>query len=349
MGIVAFIIIISAIILFHELGHFIMAKRMGVKVEVFSLGLGPKLFSVKKGETEYTLSAVPLGGYVKMAGEDPGEQRTGAEWEFSSKPISKRFNIVVAGALCNYVLGFILFCLIFMLGAPISTSRVGRLLEGYPAEQAGIRENDVIISIDGKETHYWQDVIEAIHNRSQDEEIEIEVGRDDEVIRFSLKGQSEEQKDIFGKPVKVTLIGIAPSEEVIYVKHGFFKSVAIGAETTLRVTSLTYTALWRILTGSMSVKAVSGPIGIFAMTSQVAQKGVMQLLWISALISVSLALFNLLPLPILDGGHILFLFLEKIKGRPLDRKVQEVVQQIAMALLITFVLIVSWNDIMKFF
>lgn len=349
ISVIAVIIVFSIVILSHELGHFFMAKRMGVRVEVFSIGFGPKIWSFKKGDTQYVISAIPVGGYVKMAGEEPREELKGTEWEFYSKPICKRFNIVVAGAVVNYILGFVLFCTVFMKGAPVPTSRIGKILEGYPAEKVGLRENDKIIEIDGKKVKYWEDVLEILHNKKEKDMTMLTVTRDGELLTFTISGKSAEQKDIFGKPVKVTLIGIAPSNEVDFVKHGFFKSIKIGAQTTWRITVLTYRAIWGMLTGALSVKEVSGPIGIFAMTGQVAKMGLVPLLWMSAIISVSLAIFNLLPFPILDGGHILFLGLEKLKGRPIDMKVQEVVQQIALVLLITFMLVVSWNDVLRFF
>ncbi len=349
ISVLSVIIVFSILILSHELGHFIMAKRMGVKVEVFSLGFGPRIWSVKRGGTEYAFSAIPLGGYVKMAGEEPGEESSGAEWEFRSKPVYKRFNIVVAGAVFNYIAGFIMFCLVFMAGAPVPTSRIGRVLEGYPAEKTGLKENDRILAIDGKEVRYWEDVIDILHKKKEGEAIELSVERGGRRLDFRVSGKSEEHTDIFGKPVRMTLIGIGQSDETELVRHGFVEAVEMGGRTTWGITTMTYKAIWFMFTGALSVKEVSGPIGIFAITGRFAKKGIVYLLWISGVISVSLAIFNLLPFPILDGGHVLFLAFEKMRGRPLDAKVQEKVQQVALALLIAFVLVVSWNDVTKFF
>lgn len=348
ISIIAVIIVFSVLILSHEFGHFLMAKKMAVKVEVFSVGFGPNIWSIKKGGTAYTISAIPVGGYVKMAGEEPGEERTGADWEFYSKPIYKRFSIVVAGTAFNYILGFLLFSTVFMIGAPVLSSRIGRILEGYPAEKAGLKENDKIIKIDGKKVEYWEEVLDIIHKKKKSD-ITLVIDRNGEILTFTVKGKSELQKDIFGKSVRVTLIGIAPSDEVNFVKYGFFKSIERGTRTTWNITTLTYRAIWGMLTGALSVKEASGPIGIFVFTGRAARMGLVPLLNISALISVSLAIINLLPLPPLDGGHILFLAIEKLKGRPLDRKVQEIVQQTGWILLITLLLIVSWNDILRFF
>lgn len=348
ISIIAVVAVLSVMILSHELGHFLMAKKMGVKVEIFSLGFGPKLWSYKKGETEYVLSAIPLGGYVKMAGEEPQAERTGAEWEFYSKPVRKRFNIIVAGAAVNYILGFILFCVLFMTGAPIATSRIGAVLEGYPAEKIGLHENDKIIAIDGQSVKHWDEVLNIIHDK-KGENITLRIDRNGRLLNFTVKGREDEIKDIFGKPVKKTMIGIAPSDEKDFIKYGFLKSVSMGATTTWNITALTYRALWGLLTRAVSLEVVSGPIGIFTETGKAARMGISYLLWISALISVSLAIFNLLPFPPLDGGHILFLAIEKLRGRPLSVKIQEITQQAGFFLLILLLLVVSWNDILRFF
>lgn len=346
ISIVGVIIVFSVVILSHELGHFLIAKKMGVRVEIFSVGFGPKIWSLKRGETEYAVSAIPFGGYVKMAGDEPGGQLTGADWEFYSNPIYKRFNIVAAGPAVNYILGFVLFCAVFMIGGPVYTSRIGGILEEYPAEKIGLKKNDKIIKIDGKTVKYWDELTNIIYNKKE-EDIAIVVDRNGEMLTFTVKGKSEEHKDIFGKPVRVTLIGISRSDEVDFIRHGFGKSIEMSARTVWSITVLTYRAIWGMLTGALSMKMVSGPIGIFALTGQAAKQGIAPLLRISALINVSLAIINLLPFPVLDGGHILFLGIEKLKGRPLDRKVQEVAQQVALILLITFMLYVSWNDILN--
>ncbi|MDD5680339.1 MAG: RIP metalloprotease RseP [Candidatus Omnitrophica bacterium] len=344
ISIIGVIVVFSIMIISHEFGHFLMAKKMGVKVEVFSFGFGPKIVSFERGGTEYVLSAVPFGGYVKMAGDELSEKLEGKEWEFYSKPIYKRFNIIVAGPVVNYILGFVFFCLVFMMGAPVATSRIGGILDGYPAQQAGIQSGDLILDIDGKPVKYWDDVLAAIRDRKEGN-INVGIERNGKTQRFVVAGKSEDAKDILGKPLKRTMIGIAPSDEVIFVKYGFFKALVMGADMVWKITTLTYQAIWGMFVGAVSLKAVAGPIGIFAMTGKAASMGLIYLLHISAFISVSLAIFNLLPFPILDGGHILFLMIEKIKGRPVDKKVQEAAQNIAFALLIAFVLLVSWNDI----
>jgi regulator of sigma E protease len=344
ISVIAVIVVLSVVILSHELGHFLMAKKMGVRVEAFSLGFGPKLWSVKKGDTEYRICWIPFGGYVKMAGEEPGEERTGAEWEFYSKPVAKRFGIVFAGPAINYILGFMIFCAVFMIGAPIRTSHIGGILEGYPADEAGLKIDDRIVAIDGEGVTSWDEVLRLI--RSKEGDFTLQVERNSRILDFTLGGKATDVKDIFGKPIKA-MIGIAPSDNIEFARYGFFRAIYMGGREIFKTTSLTYFMLWKLISGAVSIKLVGGPIMIAAITGKAATMGISHLLWITALISTSLAIINLLPIPILDGGHILFLAIEKIKGRPVDKKVQEVSQQVALVLLLAFMLLVSWNDILN--
>ncbi len=346
LSIIGVAAVFSIMIISHEFGHFLMAKKMGVRVEIFSFGFGPKIVSIKRGGTEYALSVIPFGGYIKMAGDELSNKSDWKEWEFYSKPVYKRFNIIAAGPAVNYLLGFLFFCLVFMMGAPVPTARVGGVLEGYPAEKAGLENGDLILEIGGKPVKYWEDVLTAIHD-SKAGDIDLVIDRKGETRCLAVEGRSENAMDILGRPLKKTMIGIAPSDEVSFVKYGFFKSVAMGADMVWKITVTTYQAIWGMFTGAVSLKAVAGPIGIFAMTGKAASMGLIYLLHISAFISVSLAIFNLLPFPILDGGHILFLIIERIKGRPVSAKTQEIAQNIAFTLLIAFVLFVSWNDILN--
>jgi len=344
ISIIGVIVVLSVMILSHELGHFIMAKKMGVRVEAFSLGFGPKLWSTKKGETEYKICLVPLGGYVKMAGEESGEKRTGAEWEFYSKPAGRRFNIIAAGPVVNYLLGIILFCIVFMMGTSVLTSHIGEVMEGYPAEKAGLKAGDRIIEMEGKKVESWTDVTNIIYSKKEGN-IELSVKRNKRVLDFIVERESA--KDLLGRPVRI--IGIKPSDEVEFVKYGLGGSLKMAAGMTWNITALTYRAIGGMLTGAVPMKGLAGPVRIFAITGQAAKAGIVPLLSISALISVSLAIINLLPLPPLDGGHILFLGIEKLRGRPIDVKVQETVQQVGWVLLMTLLVVVSWNDITSFF
>ncbi|MBL7069828.1 MAG: RIP metalloprotease RseP [Candidatus Omnitrophica bacterium] len=347
LNIIAVVIVFSILIVVHEFGHFMMAKRCGVKVERFSLGFGPKLISIKKGETEYMISLVPLGGYVKLAGESHQDKLTGEGWEFLSKPPGQRFKIVACGPFLNYILGIILFSLVFMIGAPTLTNKVGEVLEDYPAYASGIRPGDKIVSIDGKEVRYWHELTEIMHKKLEGA-ARLEILRRESTLNLVIKPKIKEFKDIFGKDVKIAMVGIAPSDELIYIKHNPAESFYRGLVKTFQLTAITFKAIWNLMIGRLSFReSVTGPVGIFMLTAKAARLGLVYLLNLMAIISTSLAIFNILPIPVLDGGHILFILIEKIRRRPLSPKAQETSVQIGLGILIVLMLFVFYYDIMR--
>jgi len=348
LSLVTFVIVLSILILVHELGHFMVAKKSGVRVEAFSLGFGRKLLSFKHKGTEYRLSLIPLGGYVKMAGETPYEAgNKGASDEFMSKSIFARASVLAAGPIFNYLLGFLLFALVFMAGNPQVTSKIGGIMNDYPAKQAGIKEGDRIVELNGKKIVYWEEVLDIIHKNTQGS-MSLKVDRAGKEMIFNLDPKVKEFKNIFGQQVKIGLLGIAPSDEIIYVRHNPLKSVYMALEKTWDITWMTYLSLWRIITGGMSFKeSVTGPIGIFMVTSKVATAGLAYVIGFMAILSISLGIFNLLPIPILDGGHIFFLIIEKIRGKVVSEKIYERVNQIGMMFLIALMIFVIYNDALR--
>lgn len=348
MSLIYFLIVLSVLILIHEFGHFIAARRIGVRVEKFSFGFGPKLFSFKRGDTEYLISAIPLGGYIKMAGDEPGEALKGEKWEFLSRKISDRFSIIFAGPLLNYILAFLIFSVIFMFGSPTLTTEVGSLLNDYPAAKSGILTGDKVMQVDGKNVRYWEDMTVLIHSHINGP-ISLKVERKGMAIDFEIVPVIRDIKDVFGKAKRTALLGIAPSQKIESVKYGFFESFGMGFKKLIDLTNITYRALWSIVTGRLSIKeSMTGPIGIFIITGKAAQMGFIYLVHLMGLLSASLAIFNLLPLPVLDGGHILFLLVEKIRSRPLSVKSQEVISNIGVAFLIMLTVFIIYSDIMKF-
>lgn len=336
------------LVIVHEFGHFIAAKRTGVRVEKFSIGFGPKLFSIRKGDTEYLISAIPLGGYVKMAGDDPAGHLTGRKYEFLSRSIIERFNIIFAGPLLNYLLAFLIFSVIFMFGSPTLTTEVGSLLKDYPAEKAGIVIGDKVMKVDGKDVKYWEDMTALIHNHFEGP-IRLTIERKGVTQEVVIQPVIREMKDIFGKNTKIALLGVAPSQRIENVRYGFFDSFRMGFNKLMNLTALTYKAIWSIVTGRLSVKeSMTGPIGIYVITGKAAQMGLIYLVHLMAMLSASLAIFNLLPLPVLDGGHILFLIVEKLRGKPLSIRAQEAISNIGVGLLILLTVFIFYNDIMKF-
>jgi regulator of sigma E protease len=342
-------VVFSLLIIVHEAGHLIAAKRAGITVEAFSLGMGRRLFGIRVGETDYRISMVPFGGFCKMAGEDPTEA-TGGENEFHSKPAGYRFWVVVAGSLANYILAFFLFTAIFMIGAPTLSNEVGQVLNGYPAEEVGIMPGDQIVMINDKKIEYWADILLAVKEESEKTGVlRIEAVRGGETIYFDVNPKISQVTNIFGQTITTPMLGIGNREKIVKVSYGFFRAVYYGGMRLFELTGMTYKFLWLALTGGVDAKAsAAGPIGIAHFIKQAADLGIVPLLLITANVSMALAIFNLLPFPILDGGHVLFLALEKIRKRPLSLKVQGVITQVAFVILLAFALLVSWQDMMRF-
>ena len=348
LSIISFLIVLSVLVLVHELGHFVAARRLGVRVEKFSFGFGPKIWSVKKGHTEYLISAIPLGGYVKMAGDEPWEKLANQKWEFLSRSVFDRFKIIFAGPLTNYVLAFLIFSVIFMFGSPTLTTEVGGLLPDYPAKTAGLAAGDKIVSVSGKGVKYWEDMTGEIQ-KHVDGDIRLAVERSGRMLDINIKPVVRSTKDIFGHETKIALLGITPSPKIGKERYPFPKCFLMGGKKLIQLTTMTYKALWSILTGKLSMKdSLTGPIGIFKITSDMAKLGFIYLLNLMAVLSASLAIFNVLPLPVLDGGHIMFLAIEKLRGKPLSLKAQEMVINVGITLLIMLTVVIFYNDIIKF-
>lgn len=350
MSALIFLVILGILIAVHEFGHFIVAKLRGVRVERFAFGFGPKLFGITWHDTEYALCAFPLGGYVKLAGEDQAEPLKGEAWEFLSKSVGIRSQIILAGPVLNYILAFLIFSFIFIAGSPTLTNEVGDVLKEYPAYQAGILKGDKILDIDGKSTPYWEDITEIIHKKNQtDKPLLITIDRAGKMNRITVAPKQREVKNIFGQYIKIAMIGISPSENVVYIKYNIAQSVYLGGQKLVFLTAITYKAIWRMIIGSMPIKeSVMGPVGIFFVTKDTAKMGLIYLVHLIGILSASLAIFNLLPLPVMDGGHIFFLIVEKIRKRPLGPKTQERIVKFGISFLIFLGVLVFYNDLVRF-
>lgn len=345
---ISFIAVLSILVIVHEFGHFIVAKKMGVRVEKFSIGFGPEIFGITRNETRYAVSLVPLGGYVKLSGETSAEEIKGEKWEYLSRSVGERARIIFAGPVLNYMLAFFIFAFVFMVGNPTMTSKVGKLIPGYPAERSGIKPGDKIVKINNKAVEYWEDVTKIIYSNKAPE-IELVIERNNVLIHTRVGTQAQEFKTMFGSKKKASIIGIAPSDEIVYVRYGIIQSFYMAGEKLLTLSYITYRALWASLIGTIPFKeSITGPVGIFYITGQAAKLGIMYLLQLMAVLSASLAIFNVLPVPVLDGGHLLFLGIEKVCRKPLSHRVQENITQVGLYLLIFLMVFVFYNDFMRF-
>jgi len=334
------VIFFSILILFHELGHFIAAKIMKVRVESFALGMGPKLLRFKGRETEYLICALPIGGYVKLSGETDEDKIEGKPWEFLSQPVGKRFWVIVMGPIMNFFLAFLIFSMMFFsLGSFSMTAEIGNVLDNFPAKESGILAGDKIVSIDDKTINNWQEVPNAIQS-AKGESLKIIVERNKKLVTFSVKPKGKEIKDLLGKTSSMKIIGIEPKK----IKLNFISSFIIGFQKTVILTVVTYKGLFLMLIGKISPNNIMGPAGIVAITGESAKQGLFAVFNLLGILSVNLAVVNLLPFPVLDGGHILFLGIEKIRRKRLNKKSQEVITAVGITLLVLLLVFATYND-----
>ncbi len=434
-----FLIALGVLIFVHELGHFILAKRQGVKVEEFSLGFGPRIIGVRKGETDYRISALPLGGYVKMLGEDPDDEK-GADDQrsFAKKSVWQRVKIVAAGPLMNLVFSLAVMPLVFFIGRsePVFLREkpvVPGVRSESPAEMAGLRKNDLILAIDGKQVKDWEDVLnkfilspnghlnltiergsktfdqdvavtempeirggyvgiepmlflgnEAVIDnvapggpaetagikkgdrvisvngrpvgdwlglselvsKSGGEETRLEVMRGEEKLSLTVK-------PLYNEEAKRWLIGIVKDRQsglpMEIVRLGLFDSIVEGTKENVKLVGLTFTVLGRLFTGGISYKVLGGPVIIAKASAAAAASGISNFLYFLAFLSLQLSIINILPIPVLDGGHLLFFGIEAVRRKPLSVKVRQYATQAGFFLLIGFMLLVTWNDLESVF
>jgi len=290
--VIVFLVILSILIFVHELGHFLVAKRLGIRVEKFALGFGPKLVSRKVGDTEYMVCAVPFGGFIKMAGDNANEASGGRD-EFLSRPPGQRAQVVFAGPAFNYVLAFLSLWAVFYFGYPRLTTTIGELVEGMPAQKLGLQAGDKIVAVDGEEVPYWQDLTRRIH-AAQGQELTLSVERGGGRFDLVMTPEAKEVETLWGRKVEVGLIGIKPSEDIVLVRYGLFEAFWRGGQSLLSLTAKTFTAIYYIIAGTLSFKeSVTGPLGIFFITSNAAKIGVSAVIHVIGILSMSLAIFNI--------------------------------------------------------
>lgn len=436
-SVIVFVAVLSVLIIVHEWGHFITAKRLGVDVQRFALGFGPTLFSKVYNGTAYMINAIPLGGYVKMAGDDRMDCK-GAPGEFYSKSVGYRSLVVLNGPIVNFVLAYISFVFVFMLGYPghsttitelvdggpaqiaglkagdkivalnsrdiygwlslekklegdnpgamevtvlregervtktvmpeiankpnlLGRSRlvrdlgidnlpnvIGGLIEGYPAEDAGLLGGDRVLEVDNQQVKSWTDIQEAVAD-STGKQIVLKLVRDGEILVKAITPKIDVDIDENGQETERRKIGIGPQQELDLYRFGFFPSMIYAGEELVYITQLTYESLYRMITGAISAReSVTGPVGIFYIVKGAAEEGLSHLLFILGVISASLAIFNLLPLIPLDGGHLFLFAIEKVRGKALPPKIDEYVARFGFGLIIMLALFVFYSDFARF-
>lgn len=353
--IVSFILVLGILIFVHELGHFLFAKLFKVKVLKFSLGFGPKLFGKTVGDTEYVVSAFPLGGYVKMVGQGSDEFDVPDEDQhraFSYKPVWQRFLIVLAGPVFNLLLPVVLFfSVFFFMGIPegVDNTRIGVVTEGSAAEEAGLLAGDEIVAINGNETTGWMDILTNV-KQSGGAQVTLSIMRHGAPLEIRVTPRVESAKNVFGEEVeKRFMIGIMKDDQVVYTEAGFVEALKNGFMQTWMYVYLTFMSFVKLFQQVIPASELGGPILIAKMAGEQMQAGWVNLIYFMGLLSVNLGILNLLPIPVLDGGHLVFLTYESITRKPMSEKIQIVSQQIGMALLGTLMIFVFYNDIARLF
>ena len=332
----ASVFVFGLLIFFHELGHFAVAKLMGIKVHEFSLGFGPKIFGMLRGETTYNLRLLPLGGFVRMAGMDPAEQEDFADARgFNKKSILQRMAVISAGPIMNFFLAALLLAFIFMAqGFPTATTKVEKVLPGYPAEKIGLMPGDRIIAIDGQTTNTWDQVAQYI-NSHPGKEINLTVQRDEGKRSFGIVPAKDESGA--GK------IGIYPAQEM--KKQGIIASLISGVEYTVKVTGLIISFIGKMFVHEAPAD-LGGPVRVIWEIGQAVDSGFYHLLQLAAFLSINLGLFNLFPIPALDGSRVVFLFWEALRGKPVDPSRENFIHLVGFVLLLLLMVVITYNDVL---
>lgn len=347
-NIISAIIVLGVLVFVHELGHFLFAKKLGVGVTIFSLGFGPKLIGWQKGETLYQIAAFPLGGFVKMIGENPREEVSAKDRvrSFTHQPVRKRAAIVAAGPVFNLLFAAVLFSSMNLFGIPYVTPKIGEVTPGLPAENAGIKKGDVVLAVNGQEVKKWDNLSKMVRD-SNGNQIVLKIKRDGQIREIPVIPQPSKTKNAFGEEVQYNMIGIAPSDDLLIEKVGPLASIAKGLAQTWQAIELTIVSIVKMIERVIPAKMIGGPILIAQVAGEMVKRGLRSFVSLMALLSVNLGIINLFPIPILDGGYFPFLLAEAILRRPISIKKMENAQQIGLILVIMLMLFAFYNDILR--
>ena len=346
INIISVIVLLGVLIFAHELGHFLMAKRAGVGVLKFSLGFGPRILGKKIGETEYLLSLIPLGGYVKLLGESPGEELTQEDQKrsFQAQTVWKRIAIVAAGPVFNVLLAIMIFTVVNMTGLPALTAEVGMTHPDSAAMESGIEAGDRITAIGGKSVTKWDEISEIV-SKSDGMPLLVTLQRKGLPLEIKVTPKAMKTRNLFGEEVELYKIGISPTSHTVVQRRNPLSAFGEGIRQTWVISKLTVISIVKMFQGVVSPKTMGGPILIAQIAGAQVKEGVVPFLLFMALLSINLAILNLLPIPVLDGGHLLFYGIEALTGREVNLRWREIAQQVGFALLILLMIFVFMMDI----
>lgn len=342
MSIIITLLIIAVLVLVHEWGHFIAARRIGIPVYEFALGFGYKLYSIKKNGVEYSIRLIPLGGFVRMAGEEMGDDFSQPDGYSNRSPFEK-MSVAFAGPFMNFILAVLIFIYIFaFIGIPNVSNEpiLGKVLEDKPAYTAGLRENDRVIEVNGSKVSTWEEFTGYISRSTAGEELNIVVEREGAILNFTLIPE-------INQDTGQTIIGVL--NKLNYEKQGIFTSIKIGLQQTYELTLLLLAGLWTLITGGASVQDLAGPVGITKLVGEAAQIGTVYLLNFTASLSINLGILNLLPIPALDGSKIVFATVEAIRRKPIEPEREGFIHWLGFMFLMLLIVVVTYNDIIKLF
>ena len=359
-NIAAFIFVLTVIVFIHEYGHYYIARINGVKVEAFSIGFGKELFGWNdKHGTRWKICAIPMGGYVKMFGDInpasvPDDEQIKAftkeeeEVAFHSKKLSQKTAIVSAGPIANFILSIVILSVLFaFVGKSTTLPEVSAIAPDSAAEAAGLQEGDMILEIDGEGVRTFAD-LQRIIGINTGTEVGIKLDRGGEIVNVAVTPRITEREDAFGNPVKTPLLGVM-STAMSYEKLSLVKAPIEAVRETYNIGKSTLIAVGQMIVGKRSATEISGPIGIAKYSGQSAKRGVETLFWFMAVLSINLGLINLFPIPVLDGGHLLYYGIEAVRGKPMADKYQQYGFKIGIALVATLAIFAIVNDILKLF
>ena len=356
--VVPFLIVLTVLVFVHEYGHYAVARLNKVRVEVFSIGFGPEIFGwTDRAGTRWKISAIPLGGYVKMYGDRDGSSAPDVESvrdmtpeqravSFYYKSLSQRSAIVAAGPIANFLFAILAFAAIYgFVGQPFTAPEIASVNEGSAAERAGLQAGDRILEIDGRTIQRFEEV-QLIVQTGLGEPLSLLYSRDGETKTAQVIPDVVAYTDRFGNTSQIGRLGVQ-STKIEFIRHNPIDAVWQAVISTYNFTAITLKAVGQFLTGTRSTKELSGPIGIAKMSGDMAQGGVVTIIWFMAVLSINLGLINLFPVPVLDGGHLLFYAYEAVRGRPLGERAQEFGFRLGLGLVLLLMLFVTWNDLVN--